>query len=111
MRVGRGLMVAAAVVGLVHAGFSLYWAAGGRVLLPTVGRWAVSLVRESPVLAGIALAGIAVIKAAGAVIPILVEDGRIRPRRVWRILETVGAILLTLYGLLNLVVSNAVLAA
>ncbi len=66
MRVGRGLMVAAAVVGLVHAAFSLYWVVGGRALLPTVGQWAVSLVQRSPVLAGITLAGIAVIKVAGA---------------------------------------------
>ena len=110
MRVGRGLMVAAAVVGLVHAAFSLYWAVGGRALLGTVGQWAVSLVEQTPVLAGVALAGIAVIKTAGAVIPVLVEDGRVRPRRAWRKLETIGAILLTLYGLFNLGVSNAVLA-
>ena len=31
------------VLGLTHAGFSAYWALGGRWLLGTVGEWAVRM--------------------------------------------------------------------
>ena len=52
---GRRLLFAAAAAGLVHAGFSLYWAFGGRRLLGTVGQWLVDLARARPVAAGAVL--------------------------------------------------------
>lgn len=102
-------LYAAAAVGLVHAAFSLYWALGGRWLLDTVGQWALTLATQSSVAAGLGLGLIALLKVAGAVVPVLVEQGRIPGRRVWRVLEWAGAIGLTAYGLLNVVVAWAVL--
>ena len=43
-------------LGLAHAGFSAYWALGGRWLLRTVGEWAVRLADADPQRAGLALA-------------------------------------------------------
>ena len=94
----------------MHAGFSLYWALGGRWLLPTVGQWAVRLADDSPVAAGFGLGAIALVKVAGSVVPVLVEAGALPGRRWWRRAEAAGAALLVVYGLLNMVVAWAVLA-
>ncbi len=42
-------------------------------------------------------------------IPLEVEAGRIRGRKVWRVVETIGATELLLYGLANTIVAWAVL--
>lgn len=107
---GLPLLRVAAVIGIIHAGFSGYWAIGGRWLLPTVGQWAVTLVDRSPVTSGLVLSVVAAAKVAGAVVPLLVESGSVPGRRVWRIAESAGAILLMVYGLFNTVVAWAVLA-
>ena len=49
----RGLAWVALVLGLTHAGFSAYWALGGRCLLRTVGEWAVTLAASDPGRAGL----------------------------------------------------------
>lgn len=100
----------AAGVGIVHGLFSLYWALGGRWLLDTVGAWAVDLAVDAPVAAGIVLALIAVVKFAGATVPLLVESDRMSGRRGWRVAEWVGAAVLVVYGLANTVVAWFVLA-
>lgn len=101
----------AALAGLLHAAASLYWALGGRWLLDTVGAWAVELAASAPVSAGLALGGIALVKALGGVVPLLVEAGRWPgSRRWWRALEWVGAAGLLLYGGVNAVVAGLVLA-
>lgn len=94
---------AAAVAGLVHAAFSLYWALGGSWLLDTVGDWAVELQRDHPVSAGLGLAAIAVAKGLGAVLPAVV-------RWRWvRVLSWIGGVVLVAYGALNTVIAWLVL--
>ncbi len=101
----------AALAGLLHAAASAYWALGGRWLLDTIGAWAVDLAASAPVAAGLALGGIALVKALGAVVPLLVESGRWPgPRRFWRALEWTGGVGLLLYGGVNAGVAALVLS-
>lgn len=51
-------------LGLIHAGFSLYWALGGSWLLDTVGLWAVDLTRTNPLAAFWGLLLIAAVKSS-----------------------------------------------
>lgn len=94
---------------MVHAGFSLYWALGGRWLLATVGQWAVDLSGRAPLAAGAALGLVALVKLSAAVIPVAVAYDRIPGRRVWRAVSWAGGLLLVFYGGINAVVSNVVL--
>lgn len=103
------LLWCAGGVALVHAGFSAYWALGGRWLLRTVGAWAVDLVHRAPLVSGVVLGLVAVAKVAGAAVPLLVESGRLRGRTVWRRLELLGAVVLVGYGALNVAAGWAVL--
>ncbi|WP_223624180.1 DUF3995 domain-containing protein [Microbacterium sp. EST19A] len=99
----------ACVAGLLHAASSLYWAFGGRWLLPTVGQWAVEALEESPLEAGLLLGGIGVVKALAALIPLAVAYGRMPGARFWRAVCAIGGVVLILYGGANVVVSGAVL--
>ena len=103
-----GLLVAC-VAGLLHATSSLYWALGGRVLLPTVGQWAVDAVERSPVGAALLLGLIGLVKATAAVVPVAVEYGRLPGARLWRGVSWVGGLLLIAYGGVNVVAGGAVL--
>lgn len=109
-RLGLRLLYAAAVVGLVHAAFSLYWAVGGEWLLSTVGQWTLDLRSSRPGLAALALIVIAAVKAAGAVLPLLATLNRVRWPRLWRGLAWAGAPVLVLYGGANTLVGTLVLA-
>ncbi len=109
-RIGPRLLLGAAAAGLVHAGYSLYWAIGGRWLLDTVGQWAVNLGRDRPVAAGVGVTVIALLKAAGAVLPGLATQDLVRWPRLWRGLAWPGSALLVLYGGANTVVATVVLA-
>lgn len=100
----------AAAAGLLHAGFSAYWAAGGGLLLDTVGEWAVELRDSAPGAAAAGLGAIALLKAIAAVLPVAVAYGRIPRPAVWRVLSWLGAVGLVLYGGANTVISNMVLA-
>lgn len=95
---GRMLLYGACLAGSVHAAFSLFWALGGRWLLDTVGQGAVDFVRESPVAAGALLTAVGLLKAAGAVVPLLAEYDVLPWRRLWRAVAAVGAGVLILYG-------------
>ena len=106
----RALVWTAGLAGLVHAGFSLYWALGGRWLLATVGQWAVDLSAEAPLAAGIALGLVAAAKLLGATIPIGVAYGRVPWPRLWRGISWAGGLLLVAYGGVNTIVALAVLA-
>ena len=99
----------AGAVGVVHAGFSAFWALGGQWLLATVGQWAVELSAQSPVAAGAGLGLVALAKLLAAVLPVAVAYDRIPGRRLWRAVSWVGGSLLVVYGGVNVVVSNAVL--
>lgn len=105
----RMLVWAAGLAGGVHAGFSLYWALGGRWLLATVGPWAVDLSAEAPLTAGITLGLVAMVKLMGAAIPIGVAYGRVPWPRVWRGIGWAGGLLLVAYGGVNSIVALAVL--
>lgn len=110
-RAGLRLLLAAGVAGGIHAAFSLYWAAGGRWLLDTVGTGAVELAAERPgAAAGILLAAAAA-KGAGAIVPVLVErTGGGRVRRLVRALSWAGGGCLLLYGTTVAAVAAAVLS-
>jgi Protein of unknown function (DUF3995) len=105
------LLIGAALAGLTHAAFSLYWALGGRWLLPTVGQWAVEYAREEPLAAGLLLIVIAAVKSAVAIIPLVASRRSVPGQAVWRGLAWLAAIVLTGYGALNSVVAWLVLGS
>lgn len=105
----RAAFWTAAVLGTLHAAWSAYWAAGGRVLLETVGQWAVEAADAQPGFAFRVLTVVALAKLAGAWIPLLAETGRIPGRRFWRFLAWIGGPALILYGGADVVVGSAVL--
>lgn len=109
-RAGRVFLWIAAVAGTVHAAFSAYWALGGTWLLRTVGQWAVDLMRDEPLLGGLGLALVTLLKLLGAYVPVAVEYGRIGARRFWRTISWVGAVGLVLYGGANTIVGALVLS-
>ena len=104
------LVWSAAALGILHAGFSLYWAVGGRWLLSTVGSWAVDSAAAGPVRTGIALGAVTLVKLLAALVPIGAEYGWIPGRRSWRLVSLAGGVGLVLYGGVNIVASGAVLA-
>jgi hypothetical protein len=103
------VLSAAAGVGLVHAGFSLYWALGGRRLLPTVGEWAVVYTREAPLPAALVLLVVTAVKGVVALAPaIAVRRAGVLPRSWW-LLGWLAAVVLVGYGGVNTVVAWLVL--
>lgn len=108
-RTARTLVLVAAAAGLVHAGFSAYWALGGTWLLSTIGAIAVEFANRAPLESGLMLGAVAVAKALAALIPVAVDAQRMPWPRVWRAISWVGGGGLVLYALVNIVVSGAVL--
>lgn len=107
--IARVGLVIACVAGLLHAASSLYWAVGGRVLLPTVGQWAVDAVERSRVEAAVLLGLIGIVKATAATVPVAAAYRRIPGVRIWRGISWVGGVFLVLYGGVNVAASGAVL--
>ncbi|GAA5501344.1 hypothetical protein Dxin01_01076 [Deinococcus xinjiangensis] len=99
----------ALTIGLVHAGFSLYWALGGRWLLNTVGKGPEEMLRASALGAPAALALIALFKALAAVIPWLNTQGKLPWPRLWRGISWAGGVFLVLYGGVNTLAAWGVL--
>lgn len=109
-RTGARLLLAALVASLVHAVPSLYWATGGDLGVESLGEWAPAWRDSSPALAGAALVGIFLVKAAGGVVPLLATR-RLLPRpRLWRALSWAGAAVLVAWGGANVVVGGLALA-
>lgn len=108
--VARAAFWVAALAGTVHAAWSAYWGLGGRLLLDTVGQWAVNAVETTPSVALAVLLTVAAVKLVAAWIPLLAQTGRIPGRRYWRAATWIGAPLLTLYGTVNAVAAAAILA-
>jgi len=106
---GRGWVWVACAAGVVHAGFSLYWALGGHWLLDTVGQWTVRLSYGAPLAVGLGLGMVSLFKLMAAVIPVAEAYDRVPWRRFWRAMSWVGAVVLVVYGGTNTVISNAVL--
>lgn len=99
----RAAATVAAVLGLGHAAWSAYWAAGGTALLDTIGgdieRWG----RERQPSVVVVLWGIAAVKALVALAaPVVIFEPRFLPpwtaERVPRILSWIAAITLIIYG-------------
>lgn len=99
----------AALLGTLHAAWSAYWAFGGRVLLDTVGQWAVDAADSGSLAVSAGLLAIAIAKLAGAWIPLLAETGRIPGRRGWRFLSWIGGPALILYGGVNAIAASLAL--
>lgn len=110
-RIGRPVGVAfvvAAASGLVHAGFSLYWAVGGDWLLDTLGE---RLSEHARTASGrVVLGGAALVKAFVALGPLLLARRGWPLPRVTRPVAWLSAALLTLWGAANTVVGQLVLA-
>ncbi|MEV6924476.1 DUF3995 domain-containing protein [Dactylosporangium sp. NPDC051485] len=102
-------LMAAAAAGLTHAGFSLYWALGGRWLLPTVGQWAVDSAREAPLAAAMLLIAVAAVKCAVVIIPLTAARRPLPRPGLWRAFAWLAAIVLTGYGAVNCVAAWLVL--
>ena len=100
-----GGFVAASALGGIHAGFSIYWAAGGTPLLRSVGTDLVTSFQGREWL----LAPIGAIKLIAAVTPLALAHGDWPARQVTRSACWLGAWALILWGGLNTVVANLVL--
>ncbi|MDV6232896.1 MULTISPECIES: DUF3995 domain-containing protein [Rhodococcus] len=73
-----GYFAIAGALGLVHAAFSGYWAAGGRWMLNTVGSFATEWVETEPQTARTALLVLTLLKLAAAILPALAYMNRPR---------------------------------
>lgn len=91
-------LVLAALAGIVHGGFSLYWAFGGTWLLATVGEVATQFAGLAWV---IVLVGLA--KIGFALLPLV-------DHKISRFLSYLGGVGLVIYGAMNTLVANLVLA-
>lgn len=105
VQVPRGL-VAAAVLGVIHAGFSLYWAAGGTLLVWSLGSGLVESFRGREWM----LAPIGAVKLVAALSPVVLARSGWPHPRVTRLMCWLGALVLIVWGGLNTVVGNLVLA-
>lgn len=101
---GIAALVLAAVIGVVHGSFSVYWSFGGRWLLDTVGQDVIGAFDGRAWL--LALTG--AIKIAAAVIPVLVTLQSWRHAAAWRFAAWAGACVLILWGGANTVTANLV---
>lgn len=104
-RVPRGL-VAASVLGTIHAGFSLYWAGGGTLLVWSLGSNLVDTFRGREWL----LAPIGAVKLLAAVGPLVLDRSDWPARRAARSACWLGAVLLMIWGGANTAVGSLVLA-
>lgn len=100
----------AAVLGTVHGGWSVYWALGGTWMLASVGQWAVDAAAEPSVQVTLGLWAVAAVKLIAAWVPLLAQRGVLPGLGLWRFLTWAGGAALVVYGLLNVIVSGAVLA-
>lgn len=101
-----GGFVAASAIGVIHAGFSLYWAAGGTLLVWSLGSDLVESFRGREWL----LAPIGAVKLVAAVGPLVLARAGWPARRVTRSACWLGPLLLIIWGGLNTTVGNLVLA-
>ena len=107
-RAGRGTssLVLAGVLGSVHAAFSLYWGGGGEWLVETLGR---RLVRAFAGWEWLLLP-IGAVKLFAAWVPLAAARAGWPPRRLSRGVCWLGAVVLLVWGGLNTIVGNLVLA-
>lgn len=101
-----GGFITAAVLGVVHAGFSFYWATGGTLLVWSLGGELVESFRGREWL----LAPIGAVKLIGAVAPFALAWWGWSARMGIRSACWLVALVLVAWGALNTVVGNLVLA-
>jgi hypothetical protein len=108
----RAAFTVAAVAGVVHGGFSIYWGFGGAWLVDTLGEDLVEQWEEHPAV----LLPVGVVKILAALLPLLLlrTPGKSGMTGLWhRLLRAVswaGAVLLILWGGVNTVTGNLVLS-
>jgi hypothetical protein len=103
---------AAAVAAFAYAVVSLYWAAGGRGLVSTVGGYVEQFARRGGAVPALVALAAAALKVAGGLLALaLVRPwGQVVPRR-WLLIISAGAsALLVVYGGLNVAVAFLVLS-
>lgn len=103
---GRRWLLLAGVLGSVHAAFSLYWGLGGAWLVETLGRRMVETFAGWEWL----LLPVGLVKLVGAWVPLLADRAGWPVRRLSRGACWTAAVVLLVWGGLNTVVGNLVLA-
>lgn len=98
--------IVAAILGTIHAAFSLYWAAGGALLVWSLGDDLVESFRGREWL----LTPIGLVKLIGAVAPLALVRWGWPARALTRSVCWIGALALVVWGGLNTVIGNLVLA-
>lgn len=102
----RGWLVLAALAGTVHAFFSLYWAIGGDWLLETLGERIVTTFADMRWV----LVPVGLIKLVAALAPLWLDRRGWPLRPLTRGLAWLGGAVLVVWGGLNTVVGQLVLA-
>lgn len=102
----RGWLVLAALAGTVHALFSLYWAIGGDWLLETLGERIVTTFADMRWV----LLPVGLVKLVAALAPLWFDRRGWPLRPLTRGLAWLGAVVLVVWGGLNTVVGQLVLA-
>ncbi|OAB88951.1 hypothetical protein AWH69_04085 [Janibacter melonis] len=102
----RGWLVLAALVGTVHAIFSLYWAIGGDWLLETLGERIVTTFADMRWV----LVPVGLVKLVAALAPLGLDRRGWPLRPLTRGLAWLGAAVLVVWGGLNTLVGQLVLA-
>ena len=103
---GHTALVAAGVLGIIHAGFSLFWALGGTWLLWSLGSGLLQTFEGREWI----LFPVGVVKLVAAVTPLALVRWGWPAHRITRSACWVGASVLILWGGLNTVVGNLVLS-
>lgn len=105
-RAARAALLIAAAAGTVHGLFSAYWGLGGNWLVGTLGRQLVDEFTGKRWL----LLPVAAIKIAFAVLPLVLARLAWLGGKWWRILCWAGVVVLVVWGGVNTVTGNLVLA-
>lgn len=105
-RAFQGGFLVSAVLGCIHAGFSLYWGAGGTWLVWSLGSTLLETFQGNEWL----LVPVAGVKLVGALAPVVLAFRRWPAYRLTRGMCWLGALVLILWGGLNTIVGNLVLA-
>jgi hypothetical protein len=109
---GTAAGYAAAIVAFAYALVSLYWAAGGRALIGTVGGYVQQFAGRGGAIPLLAALAAALAKVAGGLLALALARpwGRALRRR-WLLIASAGAgVLLVAYGGLNVLIGGLVLA-
>lgn len=105
-RAARATLLIAAVAGTAHGLFSLYWATGGNWLVGTLGRQLVDEFAGRRWL----LFPVAAVKIAFAALPLVLAKMAWPGGRPWRIVCWAGVAVLVVWGGVNTLTGNLVLA-